>query len=494
MGLDSILGYLENKTILITGATGFLAMVFVEKILRVQPNVKKLYLLIRASDAKSATQRMHDEIIEKELFRVLREKWGAVDFDSFISEKVVALPGDVTFENLGVKEPSLIEELCNEIQIILNSAATTNFDERYDISLAVNTIGVLQVLGFAKKCFKLEMLLHVSTAYVCGERAGLLLEDSSSMEQMVKDMANFDFEAVEKNLVKEKLKELKAQDASTEIITNTMKDFGIERARLYGWPNTYVFTKAMGEIFLQRSKGNLPVVIVRPTIVTSTHKEPFPGWIQGFRTIDSVIAGYCKGKLSCLLVDPMTILDMIPVDMLVNSIIVAMVANANQSSGNMIYHVGSSLRNPLNFFQMHNFIFRYFTKNPWLNKDGMPVTVTKGTILTTMATFRMYMNIRYMLPLKGLEFVNKAFGQYFQDMYVNHRRKLELVMRLVELYEPYMLFKGIFDDTNTEALWRKTREGFIEVESFNFDATCIDWEEYIMHTHIPGLLKHVLLK
>ncbi|KAK9901493.1 hypothetical protein M0R45_002069 [Rubus argutus] len=270
MGLDCILGYLENKTILITGATGFLAMVFVEKILRVQPNVKKLYLLIRASDAKLATQRMHDEIIGKELFRVLREKWGA-DFDSFISEKVVALPGDVTFENLGVKEPSLIEELCNEIQIILNSAATTNFDERYDISLAVNTFGVLQVLGLAKKCLKLEMLLHVSTAYVCGERAGLLLEDSYSMDQM---------------------------------------DFGIERARLYGWPNTYVFTKAMGEIFLQRSKGNLPVVIVRPTIVTSTHKEPFPGWIQGFRTIDSVIAGYCKGKLSCLLVDPMTILDM----------------------------------------------------------------------------------------------------------------------------------------------------------------------------------------
>ena len=49
------------------------------------------------------------------------------------------------------------------------------------------------------------------------------------MDQMVKDMANFDFEAVEKNLVKEKLKELKAQDASKEIITNTMKDFGIER-------------------------------------------------------------------------------------------------------------------------------------------------------------------------------------------------------------------------------------------------------------------------
>ncbi|XP_050370507.1 alcohol-forming fatty acyl-CoA reductase-like [Argentina anserina] len=493
MGLDSILGYLQNKTILITGATGFLGMVFVEKILRVQPNVKKLYLLIRASDIKSATKRIHDEIIGKQLFRVLREKRGA-DFDSFIFEKVVALPGDVTFENLGVSEPRLMEELCNEIQIIVNSAATTNFDERYDISLAVNTFGVRQVLSFAKKCFKLEMLLHVSTAYVCGERAGLIPEDSSSMNKMVKEMANLDFETVEKNLVKEKLNELKALDTSEEVVRNTMKDFGIKRARLYGWPNTYVFTKAVGEIFLQRSKDNLPLVIVRPPIVTSTYEEPFPGWIQGFRTIDSVIAGYCKGKLTCLLVDPATVLDMIPVDMLVNSIIVAMVVNANQPTANIIYQVGSSLRNPLNFSQMHDFIFQYFTKNPWLNKDGEPVIVTKGTILTTMATFRMYMNFRYMLPLKGLNFVNKTFGQYFQDIYVNHSRKLDLVMRLVDLYKPYMLFYGIFDDANTQKLWKTANESFLEVGSFNFDATCIDWEEYIKHTHIPGLLKHVLIK
>ena len=66
-------------------------------------------------------------------------------------------------------------------------------------------------------------------AYVCGERGGLLLEDSSSMDEMIKQMTKFDFEAVEKKLVKQKLNELKAQGASHEVITNTMKDFGIER-------------------------------------------------------------------------------------------------------------------------------------------------------------------------------------------------------------------------------------------------------------------------
>ncbi|XP_004291622.1 PREDICTED: fatty acyl-CoA reductase 3-like [Fragaria vesca subsp. vesca] len=484
----SILRYLEGKTILVTGGTGFLGMVFLEKILRVQPDVQKIYLLLRASDTKSATKRMNNEIIGKELFRVLKEKRGA-DFDSFISEKVVALPGDVTSENLGVKDLKVY----NEIQIIFNCAATTNFDERYDIALDVNTFGVLYAIDFAKKCSKLEMFLHVSTAYVCGERGGLLLEDSSSMDEMIKQMTKFDFEAVEKKLVKEKLNELKAQGVSQEVITNTMKDFGIERAKVYGWPNTYVFTKAMGEIYIGRLKHNLPHVIVRPTVVTSTYKEPFPGWIQGFRTIDSVIASYYKGKLPCLLVDPMLVFDMIPVDMLVNSIIVAMAVNANKSSS-IIYHVGTSLRNPIKFCDIHDIVFKYCTENPWINKDGTIVKAGKFTMFKTMASFHMYMQIRYMLPLQGLRLVNIAFGQYFQDLYVNYDRKLRLVMRLVELYKPYMLFKGIFDDTNSEELQRIAIETYTDAEMFKSDPKCINWEDYISNTHVPGLRKHVMLK
>lgn len=46
--------------------------------------------------------------------------------------------------------------------------------------------------------------------------------------------------------------------------------------------------------------------------------------------------------------------------------------------------------------------------------------------------------------MKGLKYVNKACGQYFRDAYVNYSRKLKLVMRFVELYKPYMLFKGMY--------------------------------------------------
>ena len=70
------------------------------------------------------------KVIGKELFRVLREKWGK-DFDLFISEKLILVHGDITYENLGIQESNLREQMLKDIDIIVNSAATTDFYERY---------------------------------------------------------------------------------------------------------------------------------------------------------------------------------------------------------------------------------------------------------------------------------------------------------------------------------------------------------------------------
>nr|ACJ83307.1 unknown [Medicago truncatula] len=172
----SIAHFLEDKNVLVLGAAGFLAKIFVEKILRVQPNVKKLYLLLRATDAESATRRMHNEILRKDLFKLLKENHGA-KFNSFISEKVTMVPGDISQENFNLKDSNLLQELYNKTDVIVNLAATTNFDERYDVALGLNTFGAKHVLNFAKNCINLRVLVHVSTAYVCGERGGLIVED-----------------------------------------------------------------------------------------------------------------------------------------------------------------------------------------------------------------------------------------------------------------------------------------------------------------------------
>ncbi|WZZ31243.1 hypothetical protein YC2023_014644 [Brassica napus] len=122
--------FLENRTLLVTGASGFLAKVFVERILRLQPNVKRLYLLVRASDKKSAEQRLHSEVFEKDLFRVLRKNIGDESLSALISEKVVPVPGDISLNNMGVTDSNLLQDMVQEIDLVFHAAATTRFDER----------------------------------------------------------------------------------------------------------------------------------------------------------------------------------------------------------------------------------------------------------------------------------------------------------------------------------------------------------------------------
>ncbi|KAF2300792.1 hypothetical protein GH714_015827 [Hevea brasiliensis] len=403
MEFGSILQFLENKNLFVTGVTGFLSKIFVEKILRVQPNVKKLYLL-RASDATSASHRFHNEVIRKDLYRVAKEKLGA-NFDAIISKKINIISGDICYEDLGIKDSSLREEMKNELDIVLNFAATTRFDERYDIAFGTNTIGAKNVMCFAKLCLKLKLFVHISTGHL---------------------------------------------------------------------------------------KENLPLVIIRPSMITSTYKEPFPGWIEGARTIDALTLSYGKGRLTFFVAGPALIIDVIPGDMVVNAIIVAMVAHANQPCDEVIYHVGSSVRNPIRCSSFKDYLIRHFTKKPWINQNGKPVkVVSKPTMLNCVSNFQRFIRIRYLPLLKGLKLANIISCQSFQGTYSNLSRRIKLVKRLVELYQPYLFFHGIFDDFNLDKLRTAAEENGIETDIFLMDPKLIDWDDYFLNTHIPGMVKYV---
>ena len=69
----SISDFYAQKTVLITGATGFLGKVVMEKLLRACPHVKKIYLLTRSRRGVNPQQRI-DNLLD-----------GAVSFFSFLS-------------------------------------------------------------------------------------------------------------------------------------------------------------------------------------------------------------------------------------------------------------------------------------------------------------------------------------------------------------------------------------------------------------------------
>ncbi|KAL6858737.1 hypothetical protein ACP4OV_017739 [Aristida adscensionis] len=492
-GMDAarIIAYFKGKSILITGSTGFLGKILVEKILRVQPDVRKMYLLVRGgTDASSAKQRVQEEVISTELFGLLREKHGD-GFQQFVDEKIVAVAGDIVYENLGLEAP-VLDQLAKEMDIIVNIAATTNFYERYDFSLDVNVMGVKHLCQFAKQCASLKMLMHVSTAYVSGLKEGLILEKPIKLGESLREGLYLNVDA-ELRLVKEAKKELKLNACDDAIRTErkAMKELGLQRARHFGWSNTYVFTKAMAEMLLSQLRGDIPVVIMRPSIITSIQADPLPGWMQGTRTIDTIIVGYAKQNLSCFLGDLDLITDVIPGDMVVNAMMVAMVAHSEEKGVQAVYHITSSLRNPFTGRVFYEAGRKYFYENPRVGKNGEVIPTKEMHFFTTIGHFHLYMLLAYKMPLQILHLLNLLLCGLFSRLYDEQNRKCKFVMHLADLYGPFIFFKGCYDDMNLERLRLTMAMKTPEDHMFNFDPKTIDWNDYFYRIHIPGVLKYV---
>ncbi|XP_066397017.1 alcohol-forming fatty acyl-CoA reductase-like isoform X2 [Miscanthus floridulus] len=494
MDAATIVAYFKGKSILITGSTGFLGKILVEKILRVQPDAKKMYLLVRGTDAAlSAKQRVQEEVIGTELFGKLREKHGD-GFQQFMQEKIVALAGDITYDNLGLEAPTL-EALAKDIDIIVNIAATTNFYERYDVSLDVNVMGVKHLCQFAQQCANLKMFMHVSTAYVCGDRDGLILEKPIQPGESLQQGRYIDIDA-ELQLVREAKNGLMDVASNSEQKTTerkAMKELGLQRARHFGWSNTYVFTKAMGEMLLEQLRGDKPVVVMRPSIITSVRADPLPGWMQNTRTIDTFIIGYAKQNLPCFLADLSVVMDVIPGDMVTNAMIAAVVAHSEDRSPAAVpvYHVTSSLRNPVTYSVLYESILRHFYQNPRVGKDGKIIPTREIRFFSTTAQFHLYMMLTFKLPLKILQLVNLLLCGFFSRIYNDLNRKYKFVVHLVDVYGPFAFFNGCFEDMNMEQLRLTMAMKTPEDHMFNFDTKTIDWDDYFTRIHIPGVLKYL---
>uniref|UniRef100_A0A915KWH3 Fatty acyl-CoA reductase n=1 Tax=Romanomermis culicivorax TaxID=13658 RepID=A0A915KWH3_ROMCU len=123
MNATEISDFYDQRSILITGSTGFLGKVLVEKLLRSVPSLKRVFLLIRPCP-KNSTSAKHrlDGLLHSQLFSILKEK------SPHVFEKVIAVDGNLTDENLGLSENDA-KTLLNEVSIVFHCAATVKFDE-----------------------------------------------------------------------------------------------------------------------------------------------------------------------------------------------------------------------------------------------------------------------------------------------------------------------------------------------------------------------------
>ncbi|GBM29715.1 Fatty acyl-CoA reductase 1 [Araneus ventricosus] len=136
------------------------------------------------------------------------------------------------------------------------------------VLLKNNVLSLSSVIDLCRKMRKFEVLVYTSTAYSNCNHLNFPLKEE--VYRLPFHAGKF-LDAL-KNEDKEKLQELFAHCKPD-------------------WPNFYSFSKCLAENLLTDTASDLPVAIIRPSIVFSTWKNPIPGYVEENSGIITVFIG-----------------------------------------------------------------------------------------------------------------------------------------------------------------------------------------------------------
>ena len=148
---------------LITGFPGFIARRLVAKLLADDPKLR-----ITA-------------IVEARMAEPARRAADAID-----GKRIELLSGDIGDRRLGLDDADYLR-LAGEVSVVHHLAAIYDLSVPLELAQRVNVEGTGNVLEFCKACKDLTSLQYVSTAYVAGQRTGVVYEHELLMGQRFKN-------------------------------------------------------------------------------------------------------------------------------------------------------------------------------------------------------------------------------------------------------------------------------------------------------------------
>ncbi len=443
---------LKGKTILVTGTTGFLGKSIVEKTLRAVPEVGRINLAIRSSARRPAAERLEREVLSSPAFKRLKDELGEDAFARLAAEKLSVLEIDLGADGLGLTDAGRAE--LARCDIVIHSAAAVEFDNPADLSAQTNLLGAERMVTAVRDTGKRPHLVR-SRVGPAGTPA----------------MAR----------------------ATERLREKWVKDRLVERGRVHanamGFSDIYSFTKAMAEHAVVELHGDVPLSIVRPSIIESSLDEPFPGWLEGFRMAEPIILAFGRGILQDFSGLPDSVLDIIPVDFVVNAVL-AVAASPPPDAKPRFYHVASGSRNPLRYRRFPDIGREYFSEKPLRDKYGQAIGAPNWTYPT-----RSELSARARTALRFTEAAQwlverlplGAGASPLSDNLNAERERLERGLTLIQLYGVYTEVDCIFDTRNLMSVWDKLSSA--EQKTFPFDPALYTWDHYMKDVHIPTVLR-----
>jgi thioester reductase-like protein len=239
-----------SETVLLTGATGFVGMELLARIL--ERDDADVICLIRAPSNEAAGARL------AEVFARLYDEPPAA-----AATRVSALAADVSAPALGLA-PADRAALVGRVTSVVHCAAAISFDLPLEEARQVNTGGAVRMLelsGEIAQRGRLRRHLHVSTAYVAGRWRGRFRETDLDLGQ--------------------------------------------------GFRNTYEQSKFEGEQAIAAAADGLPIVVARPSIIVG---DSGTGWTSAFNVIYWPMRAFSRGLMDEVWIDPDAVADIVPID------------------------------------------------------------------------------------------------------------------------------------------------------------------------------------
>jgi thioester reductase-like protein len=383
--------------ILLTGATGFVGKVVLEALLRRREElgVSRIHLLIRPNHRGSASERFAADVAPSPCFTQLPAGW---------TDLVNVVEGDVTSVGCGL-DPEVREHLVPRLTHVLHVAASIEFDLPVHEAMVVNVGGSLNLLELSRAAGRLARMVAVSTAYVTPHPGDGVLPVDEVLVPLPRP----------------------AQEIHDAIGTGAVDQDDLLQET--GHPNTYTLTKCLAEHLLVERRGDVPLSIVRPSIISASWREPFPGWIDSTAAFGAFVALVGAGHLRAVVAHPESRLDLVPVDVVAQRIIAAAFEMAPPSDEVPILHaVGGLAQNPT-IEQCRVWLLDYFRRHPI---DRRPYV---GYLGPAGPLFRLVDRLHHDLPvrvaalfsrrarrsakrlLERVRYLNRAFPYFTQNTF-----------------------------------------------------------------------------